>query len=127
MLGTLTHPNDAGVAQDQTVWLLYRSSGFIWLDTSGRVLGFAHVPTNRGQVIAVDGDDAVYICSGQSFFGASQVSCFALAPGYEEPVWLLPLEIDGWVKGGALVPGRLYVAVDDPGGGFLYAIGDAQP
>jgi hypothetical protein len=126
MLGTLTQPSDAGVTYDQTVWLFYRFSGFIWLDTGGRVLGFTRVPLNRGQVIALDGDDTAYICGGQSFSGASRLSCLAVAPKREEPVWLMPLEIDGWVKGGALVPGRLYAVVEEQEKGLLYAIGDDE-
>jgi peptide/nickel transport system permease protein len=126
MLGTLTQPSDAGVTYDQTVWLFYRFSGFIWLDTGGRVLGFTRVPLNRGRVIALDRDDTAYICGGQSFSGASQLSCLAVAPKREEPVWLMPLEIDGWVKGGALVPGRLYAVVEEQERGLLYAIGDDE-
>jgi peptide/nickel transport system permease protein len=124
MLGTLTHPTDVGVTKAQTVWQLYRFAGFIWLDTSGRVLGFARSPIARGQVIGVDRNDTAYVCGGDAFYGSSDLSCFALSPKLEEPFWIVFLGIDGWFKGGAAVPGRLYVAVDHPGGGILYAMGD---
>jgi peptide/nickel transport system permease protein len=124
MLGTLTHPSDVGVTQAKTVWQLYRSAGFIWLDTSGRVLGFAHSPIARGRVIGMDRNDSAYICGGSEFSGSSALSCFALSPELEEPSWIVSLDLDGWLNGGALVPGRLYVVADHPEGGILYAIGD---
>ncbi len=118
-------PTDAGVTPDQTVWLLYASNledtRIVWVNMGGRTLGNAHYPQRETRVIAVDQDATTYAC-GQGWRGGTE--CMALKPGSEQPLWEITLEHAGKVGGGALVPGRLYVTLEE---GFLYAIGQAQP
>lgn len=130
-LGTLTTPVDAGVTQEQIVWLFYtnpfEATRVVWLDTGGRVLGVIRHPVGRGQMIAVDPDSTAYVCGTRNPRYKPSPECLAFAPGSEEPIWGVALEQGERAQGGALVPGRLYVTFVSMEGGFLYAVGDGQP
>lgn len=131
MLGAFNLPVDAGVTRDQTVWLfyinLYNATDLVWLDTDGRVLGYVDYPLGQGRVMAADRDATVYVCGGAYYRYNDTPECVALVPGREEPRWVLSLERGETVVGGALVPGRMYVAVRTLDEGFLYALGDKLP
>jgi peptide/nickel transport system permease protein len=118
-------PTDAGVTPDQIVWLLYASNRddtrFVWLNMSGRTIGNTHYAQRATQVIAVDHDGTTYACGTGRISG---MECLALEPGSEDPIWQVTLESSGKVNGGALVPGRLYVTLED---GALYAVGRGRP
>jgi outer membrane protein assembly factor BamB len=125
-------PQDAGVTPDRITWLFYtgfaRSFGFgedtrvVWLDEDGSLLGNVHYGTRNSKVIGVDQKGTVYAC-GNLDFGYGDPECQAFSPESEEPSWKLALEQGAEVSGGALVPGRLYVATRE---GFLYAIGKGE-
>ncbi|HET7090059.1 MAG TPA: PQQ-binding-like beta-propeller repeat protein [Anaerolineae bacterium] len=120
-------PSDAGITRDQMIWMQYGSARaptqIAWLDPTGRVLGTLKIPQNPSRAIAVDGDSTIYVCADIQQ-GHPAATCFAFAPESEEPVWQITLEQGEVVEGGAVVPGRLYVAIRE---GFLYAIGESQP
>ena len=126
-------PQDVGVTPNGIIWLFYtgfaRSFGFgedtrvVWLDEDGSLLGNVHYGTRNSKVIAVDRKGAIYSC-GNLGFGYGDPECQAFSRESEEPLWQLKLEQGDEVLGGALVPGRLYVATRD---GFLYAVGEGEP
>jgi peptide/nickel transport system permease protein len=123
---------DAGVTPDGLIWLLYtgfaRGWGYgedtrlIWLDRHGGLQGNAFYPTRNSQVIAIDQKATIYSC-GNLDFGYGVPECQAFSPELEDPIWKLRLEDSTLVAGGALVPGRLYIATQD---GTLYALGEAE-
>lgn len=122
-------PQDVGVTPNEITWLFYtgfaRTWGFgedtrvVWLDKDGALLGNVHYGTRNSRVIAIDQKGIVYSC-GNLGFGYGDAECQAFSPAAEEPLWKLKLEQGAEVLGGAVVPGRLYVATRE---GFLYAIG----
>jgi len=124
--GSAWPPEGAGVTRDQTIWLLYGSfrapTQIYWIDLAGRVLSHVKVPQNPSRAIAVDQNKIAYLCSGDSDSG--HAACFAMQSGVDDPLWQLDFEQGGFIEGGAVVPGRLYVAIRE---GFLYAIGESQP
>ncbi len=120
----IASPADAGVTGNGVVWIAYTSWNpmeLVWLERDGRMLGVASHASNQGTVLAVDGDDTVYMAVP----GDRGSECLALGRGSEGPLWVVPLE--GWaIRGGALIDGRLYVVTDDAttGAGYLYALDD---
>jgi len=113
-------PSDAGVTPEGIVWFFYaslRDARVVWLDMSSRLHGNARYFIRHGEIIAVDANAVAYVC------GASRpnLECVAFARRSEEPIWTIRLERGENVTGGALVPGRLYVATAE---GQLYAIGE---
>jgi hypothetical protein len=125
-------PSQAGVSPDGTIWLLYTtpyggSSRMVWLDLEGQILGTVQAPGNFGaaQVVGVrDGDRAAFVCGFKLRSGSSRthtVDCVALAPDAEEPLWQMELGETAELRGGVLVPGRMYLSTAE---GLLYAIGD---
>jgi len=123
--GSAWPPLGAGVMRDQTIWLLYGASRaptqVYWIDPAGRVLSRVKVPQNPSRVIAVDQNKIAYLCSGDS--DSRRASCFALQAGVDDPLWQIEFDKGGSIAGGALVPGRMYVAIRE---GYLYALGDGQ-
>lgn len=123
----------AGVAPDGLTWLFYtgfaRSMGFgedtrlVWLGSDGQLRGNVHYPTRNSQAIAVDQGAIVYAC-GNLDLGYGLPECQAFSPRMEAPLWKVALDESAVVAGGALIPGRLYVASRE---GFLYAIGAGKP
>jgi ABC-type dipeptide/oligopeptide/nickel transport system permease subunit len=132
-LGTATTPVHAGVTKDGVVWIFYSNpyggTRFAWLDTSGRVLGAARLPHGRTQMVAMGPESRAYLCGSLEPRGAAMPECVALVPDSEEPVWQIPIHQGQQVLGGALVPGRLYVATNllTMREGTLLALGDEMP
>jgi len=93
------------------------------LDQESNLRGNAFYETRNSQVIAVDQNAHLYTC-GNLDLGYGLPECQAFSPGSAQPIWTLLLEDSTQVVGGALVPGRLYVASQE---GFLYAIGIGAP
>lgn len=124
---------DAGVTPDGLAWLFYtgfarrwglgEDTRLVWLDQQSNLRGKAFYPIRNSQVIAVDQNATLYTC-GNLDYGYGLPECQAFSPESEEPIWKLLLEDSSLVAGGALVPGRLYVATQE---GVLYAIGAAEP
>jgi uncharacterized repeat protein (TIGR01451 family) len=118
-------PTDAGVTPDQLVWMLYSSNledtRIVWIRLGGPTLGNLHLSQRETKIIALDQDATTYTCGWGHGIG---MLCMALKPGADDPLWQVALEQGENVAGGALVPGRLYAAMDE---GFLYAIGQGQP
>jgi LysM repeat protein len=123
-------PNDIGITPEETVWVFYNqswlghmddASRLIWLDMEGRILknvfGVVEPP---GWVIGIDGDSKLVLCGMDS---EMELLCSAHLPKVDEPIWQLNLGKIGEVVGGALVPGRLYVAMNN---GDLLVLGDLQ-
>jgi len=90
----------------------------VWLDMSSRLHGNVRYFIRDGEIIAVDSNAVAYVC-GES---RPSLECIAFARGSEEPIWTIRLERSENVTGGALVPGRLYVATSE---GYLYAISES--
>jgi outer membrane protein assembly factor BamB len=125
-------PSQAGVTRDGTVWLLYTtpyggSSRMVWLDLEGQILGTVQAPSQFGaaQVVGLrDGDHAAFVCGFKLRTGNSRaltIDCVALTPDAEAPVWQMELGKTVELRGGVLVPGRMYLSTAE---GLLYAIGD---
>ena len=128
---TTGQPQVAGALPDARFWLFYssfsRSRGFgedtriVWLDDAGEVLGSAHYGSRNSAPIGIDAEDSLFTC-GNLEQGYGPMDCQAFEFGEEDPLWTLGIE--GFeLAGGALAPGRLYVAATD---GFLHAIGAAS-
>ncbi len=130
-IGRFDQPRDAGVTPDGVIWMSYSSYGnhLVWLDTAGHVLGTVPFVAPHEQVIAVDGDANIYLCAtldSPACFAYSYAS--ATPPSDEEfwfqrPLWLVPLERGRTIAGGAVVPGKLYVAVAE---GFLFVLEEGK-
>jgi peptide/nickel transport system permease protein len=122
-------PTDAGAAPDGTVWLFYtsfaRGFGFgedtriVWLNEEGELIGNAFHPIRNSQVIGIDKDHIIYVC-GNLERGYGDPQCAVFTPSSKSAQWTLMLEGSHEVAGGALIPGRLYIASLE---GILYAVG----
>jgi ABC-type dipeptide/oligopeptide/nickel transport system permease subunit/LysM repeat protein len=129
-LGTFNTPAHAGVTRDQIVWLFYTNpyaaSRIAWLDPEGRVLGAHRIAYGRGYLVAIGPEGKIYVCGSSDPRNAPNPECIALVPDSDEPLWQVPLEAGERVMGGALVPGRLYVAANllTMKEGTLIALGD---
>ncbi len=122
---TFEPPSDVGVTRSGVIWEFYGLFGSrnVWLDANGRVLDLVNTELGKGLVVGVTADATLYACGRiEGDFGGSFVGtgCSAQGPG-SEPLWRTALPHESLLAGGALVPGRLYIAEVD---GYLYAIGD---
>jgi hypothetical protein len=111
-------PTEGGVLADGTYWVAYlpdfQDARFVYVRSTGAVAGFTRFAYAPAAVIGLDADQRAYVCGST----LPQAQCLALQPGLEEPLWTVDLQ--GYtVTGGALAPGRLYVAVAEGG---LFAI-----
>jgi peptide/nickel transport system permease protein len=118
-MATLVTPKEGGVTREQVIWLMYTyPTQFAWLDAGGRVLGTFRCPFRVGDVVAVDQEATIYVCGWHH-----ALQCLAVNYESEDAVW--EISIDGDMIGGALAPGRLYLAVEGAEEeGFLLAIGN---
>jgi len=125
-------PDGAGVTREGVIWILYsewRNAGLVWLDPTGQVLGAQSSTLAGGQLVKVLDRDATAFMCGVGNLGATRGSylCAAFTPNGEDAIWQVTLERGenmprfGEVRGGVLVPGRLYVALE---GGVLFAVGE---
>ncbi len=117
-------PTDVGTTRERFAWMFYASqyydTTFVWIDQISAQASQVRLPMRRGELIGVDQFPTAYLCNSQSSAGAN---CLALRPGSDKPVWEIPLDQGHTFAGGALAPGRLYVAIEE---GFLYALSDVQ-
>lgn len=122
LYGLISPPNQVGADASSNIWMLYFSGfedgHFIWVDRSGNVTGDVRFPHRETSVIGLDGDGVAYICGTSRITGKAE--CLALQPGLDEPLWTLELPFGAAVTGGAITPGRLYVATEE---GYLMALG----
>lgn len=112
-------PGQAGVLADGSMWLHYNSefedSSIVWLDSKGEFINSARFVMRPSEFMGMDKHFVFYICGSAS----SHLECAAVRKDESDPLWTFPLENGSLVAGGALVPGRLYVATED---GFFYAL-----
>ncbi len=117
-------PNEFGVNRDGTYWTMiaeeFGPSQVFWHNAQGELINSLIALPRNGQMIAIDTANTIYLCGGRS--GATS-TCVAATPTAPEPVWTVELGRDIVVRGGALVPERLYVTAEN---GTLYAIGAGQ-
>jgi outer membrane protein assembly factor BamB len=122
LYGLISPPNQVGADASSNIWMLYVSSfedgHFIWVDRGGNVTGDVRFPHRETSVIGLDGSGVAYICGTSRVTGTAE--CLALQPGLDEPLWTLELPFGSVVTGGAVTPGRLYVATEE---GYLMALG----
>ncbi len=116
-------PQHAGISANEIIWLSYttfRGSAQIWLDQQGRVLNSVrYVHMADGRLMGMDSDLTAYVCGTRR--GSAGV-CVAMSMDESEVLWDLPLDDRASiVRSGAVVPGRLYVVMQE---GVFYAIGD---
>ncbi|HLB49413.1 MAG TPA: PQQ-binding-like beta-propeller repeat protein, partial [Anaerolineales bacterium] len=113
---------DAGVTANGLIWFLYytetEDARLVMLNQDGQVAGFYRYPHRTTEIVGFDRDSAAYICGNRA---GVKAECLAFMAGAEDPLWKLSLERAGAVNGGALVPGRLYVTLEN---GYLYAVGE---
>jgi hypothetical protein len=115
-------PAETGVTPEGLIWMFYAPEDFgdtrvVWLDKTSRLLMNARIPSRQSRLVGIDQDSVTFFCS--SDYGVSP-KCYALELGAERPKWEVPITQGFEIVGGALAPGRLYVA---SGFGTLYAIG----
>ena len=131
-LGVRATPIDVGVTHDSVVWLHYgnyrEGTRIVWLELEGKVLDATRIPDRSGRIIASTDDSLIYYCGVAMSHEHAAPLCSALAPGHDEPIWQVSLGTGDWVIGGALAPGRMYVAASLEGGqaSTLFALGE-QP
>jgi outer membrane protein assembly factor BamB len=117
-----------GVTPESVVWLqgLYE---VIWFTKDGKALAavdFSEVPWDSRQyrvfqiLISIDRDYTIFVCGQKPYFEYS--SCWAFSPRSEEPLWEVDM-VDWCCEGGALAPGRLYIANSK---GYLYLLHDGE-
>jgi peptide/nickel transport system permease protein len=115
-------PMDQGMTPSGLVWLFYSSSyadtRVVWIDAAGKLIGNVRLPERDGRVIGLDGADVIYACHANF---STNLTCTAVAPKLPQPIWSVSLQTGDVVVGGALVDGRIYVAVAS---GTLYALGE---
>lgn len=113
-------PADAGVLPDGGIWLLYAGrfgdTRLVWLSPEGSTEAMSFDPYRLSRVIGVDGSSTLIWCGA-----GSQAACLAYRARSATPLWRIELETTAVPVGGALAPGRAYVALD---GGELYVLAD---
>jgi len=118
-------PMDQGVTPEGFLWMFYSADFFdtrlVWIDVEGKKIGDIRLPDRQSMMIGVDNQQTSYLCSNNFKFG---VNCVAYEIGKTDPLWTLNLGDNILVVGGALAPGRMYIAIDS---GHLFAIGSDNP
>jgi peptide/nickel transport system permease protein len=114
-------PIEQGVTPDGMAWMFYASdyndTRMVWLDKAGKLIDNSRLQDRQSRLIGIDRDLIAYICSNNY---KANVSCGALKIGDNKPLWTIDLGENVSVVGGALVPGRMYIALD---AGALVAVG----
>jgi peptide/nickel transport system permease protein len=117
------NPYDQGVTPAGLGWLYYTTqysdSRMVWLDEKSRVVGNYLFPRVDATLIAIGGEDEAYLCGATG----ARVECINIAVTQQEPTWSITIDVPTGVAGGALVPGRLYVALQYDN---LYALEPAK-
>jgi hypothetical protein len=111
----LFNPYDQGVTPDGLGWLYYTTpyseSRLVWIDESSRVVGNFLFPRINAHLVALGGRNEAYLCGTTG----ARLECVCAVVGQDEPLWTVMIDQPGEVAGGALVPGRLYVALEGDG------------
>jgi hypothetical protein len=119
-----------GVTEDGVLWA---NAGFnqAWIQFAGELLGSAQIkPTATYSfvriIVAIDHDLTVYACGDYTFDLREErkLFCAAFSPHHEPDTWLVKLDAEGEILGGALTPGRLYIATE---AGKLFLFGENEP
>jgi peptide/nickel transport system permease protein len=113
---------DAGVTTSRLYWFIYSSeydyNRVVWLDAQGEQFNPVEYPYREIEaVIGIDGSDRMFACGRLESLRV--VECRANRPGNTKPEWTYQFDNKSSPTGGAIVPGRLYVATAD---GMLYAL-----
>jgi peptide/nickel transport system permease protein len=119
-------PFDAGISPSGNPWLLYSngySSGFeymrlIWTDPKGYSPQVIDFPYRVGRLIGIDQNGIGYVCGILEESGG--VECRAVELSSGSVLWKTQIEGGSAPMGGALIEGRLYVAMFN---GDMIAIG----
>jgi outer membrane protein assembly factor BamB len=113
-------PSDLGIGVDGSFWIFYgfdfTNTRLVWLDQNSRVLASIEVPLRGARLLGIDGTQRAFVCSAQSL-----PNCMILDKSTGGATWEMTLPEGRNVVGGAIAPGRLYIATGD---GWLHALGD---
>ncbi|MGH2627437.1 MAG: PQQ-binding-like beta-propeller repeat protein, partial [Anaerolineales bacterium] len=113
-------PADAGVLPDGSIWLLYAGqfgdTRLVWLSPEGSTEAISFDPFRLSRVLGLDQESNLFWCGV-----SSHVACLAYPARSATPLWQVELESGLVPVGGALAPGRAYVAME---GGSLYVLRD---
>jgi hypothetical protein len=113
-------PEEMGMTPASLAWMYYTTSWadarMVWLDSQSRVVGNYRFPYPGAKLIALGQNDEAYLCGSTG----ARVICINIPPGTDTPVWTSYIDNRAQVLGGALVPGRIYIALAGDG---LYALG----
>lgn len=123
-------PSVIGVTPGGRLWIYYGSSfefvKLLWADREGNMLNVVDYPwpDNASVLVGVAQDGTTYACGGivrGSIADGVTLECAAYNVDRPAATWELAVERGGRPVGGALAPGRVYVATED---GVLVAIGE---
>ncbi len=139
-------PHDSGIAPDGRGWIYYAGTfeygRLVWIFEDGQMQSAASYPWSgeSASLLGFDRDGTAYVCAvGYQSPLKTSLLCRANQAGQAEWLWQVHIDPDGNVtrddpgrersasersilpSGGALAPGRLYVATSS---GKLYALGD---
>ncbi|MBI5963038.1 MAG: PQQ-binding-like beta-propeller repeat protein [Chloroflexi bacterium] len=111
-------PYDQGVTKGGLTWFYYTMFGvdtrMIWLDAQSRVIGNYSFQNPNPKLIAIGEKGEAILCGSVTV----RVNCINIAPGAKQPTWNISIESPAPLLGGAMIPGRLYLTLDDG----LYAL-----
>ncbi|HZU86015.1 MAG TPA: ABC transporter permease subunit, partial [Anaerolineaceae bacterium] len=118
----------AGRLPSGYIWIdfgsVYNAPKIVWIDPNGIALTPLDLPYQPSRIVlGIDRNNIIIVCGGMSQKGISNYigECRANAPGETRSLWKFNLdEGDAFPVGGALIPGRMYVAAYKT----LYALGD---
>lgn len=117
------NPYDQGVTPRGLAWMYYSTlfgdSRIVWIDKENRVVGNYRFPRIEASLIAIGGEDEAYLCGPTG----ARVECISVAVTQQEPTWSIMIDDAPDIAGGALIPGRLYIAIT---GDSLYALDQPQ-
>ena len=114
-------PIEQGVTPEGMAWMFYATdyndTRMVWLDQAGKLIANSRLQDRQSRLISIDRDLVAYICSNNY---KANVRCEALKIAVENPLWTIELGENVSVVGGAVIPGRMYIALDT---GMLIAVG----
>ena len=113
-------PAESGVSPDGNVWVLYASGfeipRFVWVDIKADRLQVIDFPTETARLIGIDQLGRLFLCSDAI---REKAFCRSIDISNGATVWEIELPVGAGIAGGAILPGRFYVAI----GNSVYAIG----
>ena len=112
-------PTLTGVLADRTMWLHYGSdyedSTILWLNAKGDMINRARFAYRSSRFMGFDKNLVFYMCGTTQ----RQPECVAVERGQTKPIWTFHFDEGSVVSGGAMIPGRMYLATEE---GYLFAI-----